>query len=62
MINKLLEQRMELLSDLKHYIIMKDNDRSTRLQVAINDLDDIIKHYLSKDTLTEEEFWISKTT
>lgn len=35
MIDKLLEQRVELLDDLKHYIIMKDNDRSARLQAAL---------------------------
>lgn len=59
MIDKLLEQRVELLNDLKRFIIMKDNDRSSRLQVAIGDLDEIIRQYLHSDNKEQEE---SQTT
>ena len=55
MIEKLLDQRVELLDDLKHYIIMEDKDRSSRLQIAIYDLDEIIKLYLWKTDLDTDQ-------
>lgn len=47
MLEKLLEQRISLLEELRHNIVISNNDKCSRLQIAINELDDIINQIYS---------------